>query len=329
MSTLLSGLSKTEAGEADPLREFAADVQAGLTRIGQKELHSRYFYDELGSALFEAITVLPEYGLSRADLRILTLNADQIAARVGTTVLVAELGSGTGQKTRCLLQALRRRQLRLRYCPIDVSQAALEKCARDTENLADVHPLPGTYLPGVRKAVGLLRPEERLLLLFLGSTIGNFERGPAMAFLQDLRSEMRDGDFLLLGADLVKPQQQLLPAYDDPAGVTAAFNLNLLARINRELGANFNLRQFRHQAIYNAVDQRVEMHIVSLVEQTVDIPLSECRVDFQAGETIWTESSHKYYLSDLDQMAADSGFRVDARWLDNEWPFVETLWIAN
>ena len=329
MSTLLSGLSKIDAAEVDPLREFAADVRAGLTRPGQKELHSRYFYDELGSALFEAITVLPEYGLSRADLRIFTRNADQIAEQVGTSVLVVELGSGTGQKTRCLLEALRRRQSRLRYCPIDVSHAALEKCVRVNEGLAEVHPLPGTYLPGVRQAADLLLPDERLLLLFLGSTIGNFERGPAMAFLKDLRSELRAGDFLLLGADLVKPEAQLLLAYDDPTGVTAAFNLNLLARINRELGANFNVRQFRHEATYNAANQRVEMHMVSLVRQSVDIPVAECRVDFAAGETIWTESSHKYQLADLEKMAAGSGFRVDAQWTDGEWPFVETLWIAN
>ncbi len=225
-------------------------------------------------------------------------------------------------------EAFGRRQLSLRYCPIDVSVAALEKCERDLDGVAEVYPLPGTYLPGVTQAVRMLRPGERLMLLFLGSTIGNFEPAPAMAFLRDLRREIQAGDHLLLGADLVKPVEQLLLAYNDPAGVTAAFNLNLLGRINRELGADFDLRGFRHESRYDALYQRVEMHLVSTAAQTVEIPMAGCLVPFAEGESIWTESSHKYRLSDLDRMATESGFRVEAQWTDAEWPLVESLWIA-
>ena len=165
-------------------------------------------------------------------------------------------------------------------------------------------------------------------MLFLGSTIGNFDRDAAERFLTEVRRILYPGDALLLGTDLEKPLPQLLAAYDDPLGVTAAFNLNLLARINRELGADFDLTAFRHEARYNSPDQRVEMHLRSVRDQIVSIPRANCTVSFIENETIWTESSHKYRAGDIAGMAGRNGFQCDAQWLDSEWPFAESLLIA-
>jgi L-histidine N-alpha-methyltransferase len=223
--------------------EFARDVRAGLSRAGQKTLSCRYLYDEVGSALFEAITCLPEYGLTRADARLLQRHAPEILARISGRIVVAELGSGAGAKTRPVLEQLGRRQP-VMYYPIDVSCAALERCVRELAPLATIVPLEENYLNGLERVAGLRAPGETLVLLFLGSTIGNFEPDAAIDFLAEVRSRLMPGDALLLGADLVKPAEQMLIAYDDPAGVTAAFNLNLLGRINRELGGDFDLRRF-------------------------------------------------------------------------------------
>ncbi len=326
MSTLAFVSSKTEAPR---LSEFACDVHSGLTRPGQKELHSKYLYDDLGTALFQAITVLPEYGLTRADGRILRGHASEIVEGAGVPTLILELGSGTGQKTRHLLEAIETRPRLVRYCPIDVSQAALDQCERELGSVAEVLPMHASYLAGVRRAALRREAGEPLLVLFLGSTIGNFEAHCALEFLSELHDLLQPGDALLLGADLVKPVEQLLAAYDDPTGVTAAFNLNLLARVNRELGADFDLRKFEHQARYAVSKQRIEMYLRSRVAQRVSIPGAGFCVKFLEGETIWTESSHKYQLPQLKAMARQSGFRVEAEWIDREWPFVESLWIAN
>lgn len=311
-----------------PRTEFGSDVRHGLMRAGQKELHSKYFYDDLGTILFQAITLLPEYGLTRADTRILRDNASQIVEEVAGPALIAELGSGTGQKTRFLLEAMLDRQGSVRYRPIDVSQAALNHCERELEQFAEVRPILGSYLPGIRAASEHRSPGEHLFVLFLGSTLGNFEIQCAREFLKELRELLEPEDSLLLGVDLVKPIPQLLAAYDDALGVTAAFNLNILSRVNTELGANFDLRQFQHEARYNDGKQRIEMHLQSKIGQRVVIPGAGCAVQFAAGETIWTESSHKYQLPQLDEMAEASGFRVKAQWIDREWPFVESLWVA-
>jgi uncharacterized SAM-dependent methyltransferase len=164
-----------------------------------------------------------------------------------------------------------------------------------------------------------------LLLLFLGSTIGNFERGPAEEFLREIRALLRPEDSLLLGTDLVKPISQILPAYDDPIGVTAAFNLNLLARINRELGGDFDLRSFRHEARYNETERRIEMHLRSEIAQTVNIPAADFQLTLQPGETIWTESSHKFGLAEVQRLARSTGFVCVEQWVDPEWPFAENL----
>ncbi len=308
------------------LATFTADVRAGLCRQGQKELPSRYLYDEVGSALFEVICLLPEYGLARAGERLLRRHAQDILDRIAHPTAVAELGSGSGKKTRWLLEALTVRQPAT-YYPIELSAAALARCARELSDIESLRvvSLEKEYLDGLREVAARREPSEHLLVLFLGSTIGNFDRLAGVRFLGEVRQLMRPGDSLLLATDLEKPAEQLLLAYDDPLGVTAAFNLNLLARINRELGADFNLRRFRHFAPYNAAERRIEMHLVSEVAQTVRIPAAGVQVEFRAGETIWTESSHKYNLAEVVAMARQAGFACVEQWVDREWPFAQNL----
>ncbi len=309
--------------------DLASDVRAGLLRPGQKELPSKYLYDEVGSALFEVISVLPEYGLTRADERLLRRHSADIVARLKPHVLVAELGSGSGKKTRWLLEALARRQ-RTTYCPIEISPTALARCESELGQIecVSIVGFERPYLDGLLAAAARRDADDHLLVLFLGSTIGNFDRDAGERFLSEVRRILFPGDTLLLGTDLEKPLPQLLAAYDDSIGVTAAFNLNLLARINRELDANFDLAAFRHEARYNSSLQRVEMHLRSTRDQVVNIPRAGCTISFVKDETIWTESSHKYRAQDISGMASRSGFRCDAQWIDSEWPFAESLLIA-
>lgn len=309
--------------------DMAGEVRAGLLRTGQKELPSKYLYDEVGSELFEVISVLPEYGLTRADERLLRRHAGDIVSRLQPRVLVAELGSGSGKKTRWLLEALAQRQCTT-YCPIEISPTALARCETELGRIecVSIVGFERTYLDGLLAVAARRNEKDHLLVLFLGSTIGNFDRDAAERFLTEVRRILFRGDALLLGTDLEKPLPQVLAAYDDPLGVTAAFNLNLLARINRELGADFDLSTFRHQARYNATHQRVEMHLRSMCDQTVRIPGAECSVFFRRDETIWTESSHKFRAEDVPALARRNGFRCDSQWIDGEWPFAENLLIA-
>jgi L-histidine Nalpha-methyltransferase len=325
MSTQAFGWSKTKAEDNAAVREFASDVRTGLAKP-QKELHSKYLYDELGSSLFEAITHLPEYGLTRADERLLRRHARDIASLLPSPVAVIELGSGVGQKTRHLLEAI---ASPLRYYPIDVSADALARCERDLSDIADVHPLVQSYLDGMARATAQRQAGESFLVMFLGSTIGNFERKCAAEFLRDLRRSLLPGDRLLIGADLVKDRDRMLVAYDDPTGVTGAFNLNLLGRINRELGGDFQLRHFEHQARWNEEQRRIEMHLRSRRKQSVFIAEADLTVTFAADETIWTESSHKFQLFELDAMAEQTGFKVEDQWIDRDWPFAENLWTVS
>ncbi|MBK9166052.1 MAG: L-histidine N(alpha)-methyltransferase [Bryobacterales bacterium] len=302
---------------------FARDVRVGLSRA-QKEIPSQYLYDDLGAALFDAITHLPEYGLTRADERLLLGYAqDMLAAMERRPAIVAELGSGSGRKTRAILEAA----APVRYYPIDISTAALRRCVREMNEVAGVNAegLALSYLDGLSAAVARRKNYEPLLLLFLGSTIGNFDRKGAEAFLAAIRSRLLPGDALLLGADLIKPVDCMIEAYDDPTGVTAAFNRNVAGRLNRELGADFDLRLLRHEARYNAVHRRIEMHLVSLAEQTVEIPAAGLRVMLREEETIWTEASHKFAPGEIAAMAEATGFQCAAEWVDDEWPFSESL----
>ena len=327
MSMPVSALQRTSATSDESTREFASAVRADLSKP-QKELHSKYLYDELGSSLFEAITHLPEYGVTRADERLLRAHARDIAGLIAETGTVIELGSGTGRKTRYVLQALGRADRVPRYFPIDVSREALARCQRELADVADVRPLDYSYLDGMARAANPRRVHEPLLVLFLGSTIGNFERPRAVEFLRDLRTWLVPGDALLIGADLVKDRERMLIAYDDPTGVTAAFNLNLLGRMNRELGADFDLTKFKHEARWNDAERRIEMHLRSSVDQSVLIPEAGFRAQFHAGETIWTESSHKFHHREMIEIAGHAGFCVRAQWVDQEWPFVESLWMV-
>src|SRR5260221_6823971 len=308
---------------------FAGDVRACLLRPGQKELPSKYLYDDVGSALFEVISFLPEYGLTRADERLLRRHSRDIVSKLSPPILVAELGSGSGKKTRWILEALCRRQ-RTSYYPIEISATALNMCRRELADL-DAVSIVGferEYLNGLLEVAARRTAGQHILVLFLGSTIGNFDRPAGIRFLQEVRRILLPGDSLLLGTDLEKPVLQLLDAYDDPLGVTAAFNLNLLARINRELGTDFNLDRFEHIAKYNSEARSIEMHLRSKQTQVVNIPDAEITVPFSEGETIWTERSHKYSLNELFQIADETNFHCAAQWVDHEWAFAESLFIA-
>jgi dimethylhistidine N-methyltransferase len=314
---------------ADITYEFAAEVRAGLTKPCQKELLSKYLYDDVGSALFEVISHLPEYGLTRADERLLRRYASDIVERLATPIAVAELGSGSGKKTRQILEALCRRQ-RTHYYPIEISPTALAMCERELSDIDCVSILgfEREYLDGLLEVAAQRRPGQHLMVLFLGSTIGNFDRMAGLKFLNQVRRILQPGDSLLLGTDLEKPAAQLLAAYDDELGVTAAFNLNLLARINRELGGDFDLAHFEHVAKINHHTRSVEMHLRSRCRQTVNVAAAELSVEFMEGETIWTESSHKYSAQEVFRMARNAGFRCEVQWIDDQWPFAESLLIA-
>ena len=301
---------------------IAREVFEGFTSQ-PKTLSPSWLYDDIGSALFEAITLLPEYGLTRADAALLERNAAEIVRAAGTPSLIGELGSGTGSKTRHLLNAA----APARYFPIDISPSALQVCEGVLGALEGIRitPVQASYLDGIQTAIADRRKNEPILLLFLGSTIGNFNRSEAHSFLSDIRRTLQPGDSLLVGADLVKPKAKLLNAYDDEAGVTAAFNLNLLTRLNRELGATFKVRQFAHEARYNERQSRIEMHLRSKIAQTVRIEALDLTISFAAGETIWTESSYKFESAGIRQMGEEAGWSVAGQWLDHDWGFAETL----
>ena len=321
--------AQTQIARSSLIRQFALEVSVGLTKPGQKELPSKYLYDPVGSALFEVICELPEYGLTRSEERLLRVHATEIVDQLPRPVVVAELGSGTGRKTRLLLEALSRWQSTW-YHPIEISPAALAVLRRELRDINSISIVgfEREYLDGLREVAARRAPGEHLLVLFLGSNIGNFDGAAGPDFLRDLRQILLPGDSLLLGTDMLKPVQTLIDAYDDPIGVTAAFNLNLLARINRELGADFNLQQFAHQAILNEATHSVEMHLRSRSRQEVTIAEAAVSVQFEKDETIWTESSHKYSQEELVGLAQHSGFRRQAQWMDQSWGFAENLWIA-
>jgi len=334
-SKVISRMSKAELLQlrrsfqpiGDPIShsEFAEDVRQGLSKRGQKELYSKYLYDEVGSALFDAITVLPEYGLTRADARLLRKHSGGLAKRLEYPSLVVELGSGSGSKTRWILSAIAAKQP-VTYCPVDVSTSALENCWRELRQLDSVEivPLAQSYLDGLRQAVELRSARGSMLVLFLGSTLGNFNPERAEEFLTDVRRLMLPGDAFYLSTDLQKEIPRLIAAYDDALGVTAAFNLNLIARINRELRANFDLSQFVHEARYDNNAHRIEMHLRSLVNQAVSVG-DDFTIKLRRGETIWTESSYKFRCEDIAAIARRSGFDCEIQWVDEEWPFAQSL----
>jgi L-histidine N-alpha-methyltransferase len=297
--------------------QFAADVQYYLSQ-DPRQLPSRYLYDALGSALFEAICELPWYGITRAEMRLLAASAPLIAAAGPFTTLV-ELGPGSGQKMLTLLDADDFREAVAEVHLIDVSARALT-IASETLSAVDgvrVVPHEAPYEIGLAQATRQRRGGGRALALFLGSNIGNFDPPGADAFLRGVRASLGRRDALLIGADLVKPAEELTLAYDDPLGVTAAFNRNLLVRINRELGGDFDVSAFHHRAVWNEAASRVEMHLVSQMRQTVRVAASELAFTIEQGETIWTESSYKYEPEQIGRMLEESGFRLVEQWIDD------------
>ena len=307
---------------------FAKDVRRGLT-ASPKFLSPKYFYDDLGSALFEAICRLPEYYLTRSENEILTTYGDEIARALTGPVRLVELGSGSSQKTRLLIEALLARQSDLNYQPIDISETILAESARALENdypRLHVNAIAGDYTRSLD--LSNRANDETILVLFLGSNIGNYNRVEALELLRTLRRGLSTGDGLLIGADLKKAEGELIAAYDDPLGVTAAFNLNLLARINRELGGSFDLREFGHRAVYNAREGRMEMYLVSRKATTVRVNALDLEVGLDEDEGIHTESSYKFDAEGLEELAKRAGYEVKNVWMDGSARFSSNLWIA-
>ena len=308
---------------------FAADVRAGLTAT-PKKLLPKYFYDALGSHLFEAICQLPEYYPTRAEAEIFEHHAAEIVSSLNGRLTLVELGSGSSVKTRFLIEALIARQGRLHYQPVDISATMLEQSAQELLKIYPELCITGQARDYTQGLGAIERSNgESILALFLGSNIGNYDPPEAIALLRQIRRTLREGDGLLLGADLKKDAAILEAAYDDALGVTAAFNLNLLLRINRELGADFDLKRFQHRAIYNDAQGRIEMHLVSRLAQKIHLNALGLMIEMQAGETIHTENSYKYDQQQLSQMAAAAGFSAKRVWMDKEERFSSSLWLAS
>lgn len=315
--------------DAEHLAQFVSDVRAGLGGAGQKTLSPKYFYDALGSALFEAICRLDEYGLSRAGERLLVQHARELPHHVRGVLRIVELGGGSGRKLRLLLEGLA--GVEVAGCAgVDVSPAALEAMRDELDELPGVRfeGIVDTFLDGLTTAASRRAAGQRLVVLFLGSNLGNSTSAEADRLLAGVRARLVTGDTLMLGLDLAGDERTLLRAYDDPLGVTAAFDKNVLARMNRELGANFDLARFDHEARWSARERRVEMHLRSRGAQRVEIPAAGIVVHFADGETLWTESSHKYVLAELPALGSRAGFELSAHWVDERWPFVHALFTA-
>jgi dimethylhistidine N-methyltransferase len=325
MTPPVGAIATARASAADFTAEFAEEARRGLSQKPRR-LPSRYLYDALGSALFDAICELPWYRVTRAEMRLLGGHAPEIWQAVSPLDRLIELGAGDGRKLAALLSGRPRTFTPLRVDLVDVSASALDAAARAAGAASGTRVVKhlATYEEGLQDASGPA-PRGRALVLFLGSNIGNFDPPSADALLGAMARCLRPGDALLLGADLVKPERELLLAYDDPLGVTAAFNRNLLVRMNRELGAGFDPAAFAHRATWNARESRVEMHLVSQVRQRVRIPAARLDLDLRAGETIWTESSYKYRPVDVLRMVERAGLAVTRHWQDTEACFSLTL----
>jgi dimethylhistidine N-methyltransferase len=312
----------------EPRAGLAEDVRRGLASKPKRFL-PKYFYDELGSKLFDAICMLPEYYLTRAENEVLEQYSDEIVASVEGETTLLEMGSGSASKTRLIIEALLRKQDELLFIPVDISATALDSSSRillQSYPQLKIDAYAADYFAGLAELGKTQR--DRTLALFLGSNISNFDLEEALKFLRALRVVLKEGDALLLGADLKKEKTILEAAYNDALGVTAAFNLNVLARINRELGSNFDLRAFQHRAVYNEQVGRVEIYIESLREQTVTIGELGMEVQFGAGEQIHTENSYKYDLAGIAKLASETGFALTRTWLDKGQQFSSNLLLA-
>ena len=314
---------------AELVRDFARDVSRDLA-LEPKQLQSKYLYNALGSSLFEAICFLPWYRITRAEGRLLARFSSEMISAVADPTTLVELGCGSGEKISMIAQALLFAKRSVSVHLIDISAVALELSEKTLGRLEHVSIVGhrATYEEGLRRAAAERPRSGTILALFLGSNIGNFDPPQAEEFLREIRAALKPGDALLLGADLVKPERELLLAYDDPLGVTAAFNKNLLLRINTELLADFDLSAFAHRAVWNPVERRVEMHLVSLHRQEVSILRSGVTVKFDAGEFIWTESSYKYLPGEVERLGQSTGFRSHEQWVEPDARFALTLFHA-
>jgi len=314
----------TQNGHAN----FAHDVGAGLSST-PKHLFPKYLYDELGSRLFEAICAVPEYYLTRAEHEILATHADDIVAAIPDCETLIELGSGSAEKTREVIEAVIKHRGKLLFIPIDISASALKQ---SSEALLGSYPelriraYGADYFQALEALPSLGRPP--VLVLFLGSNIGNFEPAEALNFLRAIRRVLRKGDALLLGADLKKDPNALEAAYNDPLGITRAFIVNELERINRELDANFDLWAFGLRSFYNQEVGRVEVYLESLSNQAVEIRDLDLSLHFAAGERIHVENAYKFDLDDLNRLATETGFNLKRTWLDKQKRFSSNLLFA-
>ncbi|MGE3508012.1 MAG: L-histidine N(alpha)-methyltransferase [Vicinamibacterales bacterium] len=300
---------------APPCTALASDVRETLQR-SPREIASRYLYDELGSVLFDAICRLPWYKVTRSELALLDQHAPEIVEAAGRPSRIVELGPGRGDKLTLFLERGWTSPGPLAVDLIDVSQGALDAARQQlaAHDHVAVTTWPMSYENGLRAVGRAERAGVRTLALFLGSNIGNFDPPEAAHLLAQVRAVLAPGDGLLIGTDLVKPEGELLAAYDDPLGVTAAFNRNLLVRLNRELGADFDLSRFSHRAVWRADPSRVEMHLVSRTAQTVRVPGADLVLKLAAGETILTERSYKYEADGVRQWLGASGFVPVGQW---------------
>jgi dimethylhistidine N-methyltransferase len=314
--------------EKNPIQKFAADVRNGLS-ASPKSLECVYFYDEIGSQLFEKICRLPEYYCTRAETEILQKHAGDIAGRTSNPIQIVELGSGSSSKTQILLEAFIDADRESSYVPIDVSREILAESAeklRDRFPGLNVKPIAARYEDGMEE---LDSSYGSILLVWLGSSIGNFDRKEARAFLSKLRKGLSHGDSLMLGVDLVKDRETLEAAYNDSSGVTEAFNLNLLARINRELGGTFDLKRFAHKAVFNESESRIEMHLISREKQEVRIEGLAMTVSFAKGEAIHTENSYKYHPEEIVSLAETVNGKLVHQWFDTKRQFSLSLFELN
>ena len=321
-------LSASAALDIDPDLGFAQDVAEGLARR-PKQLRSKYLYDALGSRLFEAICELPWYNITRGECALLEQHAEAIVSELGDGATLVELGSGNGAKLAVLLSALDGLGRAARVHLVDISTTALQLSVATLNRHAAVTVVrhEATYEAGLRAALDQ-RNAPHALVMFLGSNIGNLGPEETYRFLTHVRYQCRRGDRFLLGADLVKPEADLLLAYDDPLGVTAAFNKNLLVRVNRELDADFDLGRFAHRVLWNGDASRIESYLESQVEQIVCIRDVGCCVRFDQGERILTESSYKYEPDGVIALGVESGFARRAQWIEPKSRFALTLFEA-
>lgn len=309
--------------------EFKNDVLLGLSDPIQKSIPSKYLYDAVGSELFERITVQPEYYLTRTEIKILDIHANELIKDIPKEIILIELGSGSSKKTKFLLTEIMKKQNQLYYFPIDISFDFLNSVVTNLQKSFSnviVKGIPDDYINGINHCNNILFENNVeiksvcRLIIFLGSSIGNFEIGDARNFLKDIRLQIKNGDYLLIGFDLEKDVPLLESAYNDNEGVTSMFNLNLLNRINKELGGNFSIDNFSHHSFYNKDKKRIEMHILSNKKQQVFISSLNKQFYFEKNEAIHTENSYKYSLDDIEGIIKRAGFSMEKEFSDeNNW----------